>query len=564
MGKTKILRHIVLMAVWAFATISLLPTTAIARTGGGMSVAPLVTLEYPERRSWFVYEAEPKTVIKDKVEILNLDDKTATINVAALDGGITNDGGYTLVGGVEQNKDVGTWVKLDKSVVTLPAKTKTTVGFTLTVPENADVGSHAGGIVVWAAKAPDAAGQQKGQLQVVTRVAARLFLTVPGDMICKLDISNVGHYIDQGVLYFKMTLRNDGNMTLLPEADIKLRGIFGRAGQQDRSQLGMLLRDTTINAKSPWQKRPPKIGRFVTDIRLHYGEKDFKNEFVKDEYQDVKYVFWLIPWIELLWIFVTLMLILFIRKFWVWILIRQRLNTKTKQHTVKKGETLSGIANLYNADAKKIARFNLLKWPYDLLAGDILLIPSGQMTKEEKAYQKAHPEPQARHLGLLASRQGTIMGQLQNLFRHHPQITSPSSSGLPARRSFSAVGTRGSRPGFPIESGMTKGVSGMTSNALEPVIVEAGDTLKTVAEFAGVTPKEIIALNKLNWPYKLRAGQELLIPAPSTTRDNIVSRATLLSPERSRGATLATKKSSSTSRLSAKKTVKRRPPKRPK
>ena len=482
MGKTKAFKYIGLISVWAFATISLLSTTANAITGGGISVVPLATSEYPERRSWFIYEAEPKTVIKDKVEISNLDSKETTINIAALDGAVTNDGGYTLVGGADQNKDVGNWVKLDKSEVTLPPKTKITVGFTLTVPDNADVGSHAGGIVVWAAKPNDTTNKQSGQLQVVTTVAARLYLTVPGDIVRKLDISNLGHYIHKGVLYFKMTLHNSGNVTLLPEADIKLQGIFGRAGQQGKSQLGTLLRGTTINAKFPWQKKTPKFGRFVADMRLHYGEKDFKGEYIKDEYQDVKYVFWLIPWAELLWIFVALMLILFIRKFWVWILIKQRLNTKTKSHTVKKGETLSVIANLYQVDAKKITRFNLLKWPYDLMAGDVLLIPQGRMTPEERQYQKEHPELQVR--------------------RPVPSLRHPGPTG---RRPSSDSGSLSQIPGQARNDGSESG--------LEPVIMEEGDTVKTVAEFAGVSPKEIIKLNRLKWPYKLRAGQELFIPA---------------------------------------------------
>ena len=115
MGKTKAFKYIGLISVWAFATISLLSTTANAITGGGISVVPLATSEYPERRSWFIYEAEPKTVIKDKVEISNLDSKETTINIAALDGAVTNDGGYTLVGGLTKTKMWGTgsnWINL--------------------------------------------------------------------------------------------------------------------------------------------------------------------------------------------------------------------------------------------------------------------------------------------------------------------------------------------------------------------------------------------------------------------------------------------------------------------
>ena len=91
---------------------------------------------------------------------------------------------------------------------------------------------------------------------------------------------------------------------------------------------------------------------------------------------------------------------------------------------------------------------------------------------------------------------------------------------------------------------------------MEPVITEAGDTVKTVAEFAGVSEKEIIKLNHLKWPYKLHAGQELLIPTAGMMESEV--------SYKSKPKPVAIKKSLSTSRLVAKKTIKRRPPKRSK
>jgi len=509
MGKTKILK------VWALIStivvgliISMVSTAVLAVSGGSLSVFPADNKEHPGTRSWFVYEADPGTVIKDKVEIFNQDDQATTVNVAVLDGATTNDGGYTLVGAIDQNKDIGTWAQLSKTQVTLPAKSKTTIDLTITVPENADVGSHAGGVVAW--RSTDGEPRGDAQLKVVTRVAARMYLTVPGDIIRKLDISNVRHTITKGVLYFHMTFHNDGNVTLTPEANISLRGIFGNVGEQDRSQFGMILRGGTINARVPWQKKAPIFGRFVADFRVHYGEKDFKNEYVKDEYQDVRYVFWIIPWMMILWSVIGILLLLFIRKFWIWVLIKQRLNTKTTKHTVRKGENISIISRLYNVDIKKIARFNLLKWPYDLLPGDILLIPQGKMTKEER---KLLPDD---------ARTKSVIPSLSRDLRD-------SSTSV----------------------GMTKGAVGMTRGDLEPVIIEAGDTVKAVAEFAEVSVKEIIKLNRLKWPYKLRAGQELFIPIISSIKERSAVPTKSLKPVKIKVKSVGRKTSSRLSKKTA-------------
>ncbi|MFA5967587.1 MAG: LysM peptidoglycan-binding domain-containing protein [Patescibacteria group bacterium] len=538
------------LVLLAVIILNLAPARILAIEGNGVSVFPAATNEYPGIRSWFVYEAEPGKEIKDKVLIKNHSNSTVTLKVAVLDGAVTKDGGYTLVGGVEENKDVGTWSTLSRNSVTLPPQSQQTIDLTVKVPLDADVGSHPGGVVIWEDKTATAgATKSAGQLSVVTRVAARLYLTVPGDIIRKLRIENVHHTIYKDVLYFQMTMHNDGNVQLTPKADVKLRGIFGSAGEQLKSQFGMILRGGTIQAKIPWQKHPPKFGRFVADFRIHYGEEDFKGEYVKDEYQDIQYVFWLIPWLTMLWWLIGLALLLLIRKFWLWIVIRQRLNTKTKEHTVKKGETLTTIAGIYNIDPKKIAKFNLLKWPYDLLVGDILLIPQGQMTKvEQKAQSSADKEALRRGV------EEPIGKWFKNIFRHRPNSSGRHAEFTPVLRNSESEGwisasprkILSARPGkrARLDSRQARQVQDEGSMVdLEPVIAEVGDTVKTVAEFAEVSAKEIIAINKLKWPYKLQAGQELFIPVPPV---------------------MAIKKSSGASRLAAKKTVKRRPPKRSK
>lgn len=435
--------YLSLLFIIGFLSLGL--NTAGAFTGAGVSVFPARTAEHPGVRSWFVYEAKPGTTIKDKIEIINDTNKTVTMNVAVLDGAVTSDGGYTFVGGETENKDIGTWAKLEKTEVTLAPKARTFLNLTVIVPKNADVGSHPGGVVVWEKQALSTTTKKGGQLRIITRVGARMYLTVPGEIIRKLEVKDLHHFFRNDMLYFGMTLINKGNVQLTPETDITLRGLFGVIGTQARSQMGLILRGTTIKPTVPWQSKPPFFGRFIADFRIHYGEKDFKGEYVKDEYIDARYIFWIIPWWLILWLLLIILLLLFFRNLWKWLMIQIRLNEKTKKHKVKKGETLSLIADLYNVSPRKIARFNLLRWPYDLHEGDILLIPQGRMTKAER----------------LAVKQALALQK--------------------------AGGT-------------------------EPVIIDKGDTIKDVADFAGVSVSEIIILNRLHWPYKLRTGRELVIP----------------------------------------------------
>jgi len=521
MKKTKI--FFILSCLWLSAIVVLpavLPAYAVEAQG--ISILPARTADHPDLRSWFVYEAESGTVIKDKVEVSNRGNKSITLIVASLDGAVTQNGGYTLVSNAGENKDIGTWAVLETGEVTLPPRSSRTLNFTVTVPDEVDVGSHAGGLVAW--QKPAAAtgsSKQKGSvLSVVTRVAARMYLTVPGEIQRKLEVKKITHSVNGGVLYFFLQLKNNGNVQLEPTADITLRGVFGRAGEQDGSQVGLLLRGSEITAKLPWQNRSPAFGRFVANFRLHYGEKDFKGEYVKDEYIDVRYVFWIIPWLKLLWFIGLIIILILIRNLWLWLLIQSRLNTRTQKHKVKKGETLMTVAQLYGVNPKQIAKFNLLKWPYELNVGDVLLIPQGRMNKQERlamgdewnAYYRAEQRKAwSTDLKLIGQWLGKLRfrrrgGAIATIGRHASKVR-PVGPNPESYDSGHLSGRKSIRAGVEV----TK-KEGMPTVATETLVAEKGDTIYDIAEFAGIDISEIVRLNQLRPPYRLRAGQEVIVP----------------------------------------------------
>lgn len=470
------------IGVWA---PSLAPVLAAA--GEGISIAPAITKEYPTLRSWFVYEAAPNTEVKDKVELINNTSKAVTLLVVALDGAVTSDGGYTLVAAADENKDLGTWITLGSGEVSLPPKSRKVIDMTIKVPENADVGSHPGGVVVL--KKPEATGanQNKGSmLSVVTRVGARVYLTVPGDIKRVLDIKKISHQVTDGVLYFRAILENNGNVQLTPEADISVRGWFGKLGTQAKVPFGLILRGTTITGRAPWNGKQPIFGRYVADFRFQYGEKDFKGEYVKEEYTDARYVFWVMPWSQIfIWVGLILLLI-FLRNLWLWLIIQQRLNTRAKKHVVKKGETLTMIAAAYLIHPRKLAKFNLLKWPYELTLGDTLLIPQGKMSKLERLE----------------------MGREWNSYYKAEQRKALLTDVRFIGRLFGKIRLR--RRGAT--AGAAKKVVNVPSGATEALIAEKGDTIYDIAEFSGVSIEKVAQLNNLRPPYRLRAGQEVLVP----------------------------------------------------
>ena len=112
----------------------------------------------------------------------------ANIEVYAVDGTVTATGDMTCKQQVEAKKDAGNWVKLAKSEVALAPGTSTNVDFAVTAPDKADVGEHNACLVIQ--RKADPAAAKKGGIQLQTRQAIRMAITIPGniqDIVARLS-----------------------------------------------------------------------------------------------------------------------------------------------------------------------------------------------------------------------------------------------------------------------------------------------------------------------------------------------------------------------------------------
>lgn len=118
--------------------------------------------------------------------------------------------------------------------MTVPARGRVTVPFTLKVPERAEPGDHPGAIVALDERASGAEGA--AALGVQRAVGSRIHLRVSGPAVPAVAVEKVGVHHDRPlvpgtgpstatVLY---TLHNTGNVTLVPEVELKAVGLFGR------------------------------------------------------------------------------------------------------------------------------------------------------------------------------------------------------------------------------------------------------------------------------------------------------------------------------------------------
>ncbi|MBV1855254.1 WxL protein peptidoglycan domain-containing protein [Catellatospora tritici] len=219
------LARLLAVALLAVAPSLGTPAAAAPRTAAAAPAAGPATFGIqpgsptgPDTRAQFQFGATKGAVVKDQIVVSNYGTTPLTLNVYASDAFNTAEGGFDLLAAARQPVDVGAWVKLSANAVTIPARGRTVLPFTLTLPSNVTPGDHVGGIVAsLTTTQTDASGNK---VAVEQRVGVRIYLRVAGLLRATLSVDYLhGEFQPAGatrggVAVLTYTVRNTGNVRL--------------------------------------------------------------------------------------------------------------------------------------------------------------------------------------------------------------------------------------------------------------------------------------------------------------------------------------------------------------
>lgn len=344
-----------------------------AITYGGLGIYPNESEWDPKNeltRSWFIYTLNLGETREGKVDIINSTDQPQEVKIYPVDAVTTKDGAFASKGEIDEKVGVGVWLKLAESELSLESGETKIVDFTLTIPENADVGDHMGSIIVQGkgtAEIKRGEGEVQPGVRVVTRVGARIYVTVPGEIVRELEFKEFSFKRvsdKQGIFY--LTLNNKGNVRILPKGEIEIKNNFNKAENKlDLPQREVFPRDEIV-LPVEW-KEIPFFGRFAAQATVTYNSQILTK----------KIIFWILPPERILvtggyslgGIIVLLIILLIIRK-----IIRRRVRKLMRKYLVKEGETIETIASKFKISWKKLAKINKLKPPYTLKKGQKIFV----------------------------------------------------------------------------------------------------------------------------------------------------------------------------------------------
>lgn len=273
--------------------------------------------------------------------------------------------------------------------LTLAPGDAVTVPFTIAIPQGADVGEHAGALMIEKAAGGAREGGQGGVL-ISTRVGVRVYETVPGAVVRTLALGSLDVRLqrEKNLYIASVRIMNEGNVS--QDADVTLfiqDKIFDRRDAALARQV-QVLRGSEMVTNFEWPR--PKYGFYTFHAKVEYRSGEEIQTLVSPEVS-----VWIIPWIELGIAFAILLAL--IAALTAWRIQRRRLlaHEGWKRSTAKRGDTIVDVAARTNVSWQKIAAVNKLKKPYALAREQVILLPPLPKRARKRA-KKRTPHSRAR------------------------------------------------------------------------------------------------------------------------------------------------------------------------
>jgi LysM repeat protein len=378
------LRWAALLSV-ALVYTALLSSTAFAAENGGIGGKPAnPRADNPRTESIFVYELKPGESVKDGVQIFNNTEESKTIAVYATDAIVSSGGAFACAQAADEIKDVGKWISISKSTVTLAPGTNVVVPFSVTLPNDTQPGEHNGCIAIQEADA-ESANVGNG-IALSFRSAIRMAITVPGEIKKELTIQNVSLLGKTDKLIGTISLKNNGNVSLDATVDTDLTGMFGGSQQKISGTYSAL--PQTVTELNFEYKQPYWGGFYKLQSKVSYNantdESLGEGKATKTEEKSSTYIF---VWPKASALFIELVIVvsvvLLAIVLWKKYILHPKLVKKYHDYTVKEGDNIQSIAKDNNVKWKHLAQINSIKAPYALMAGSVLKVPNKLDTQAE-------------------------------------------------------------------------------------------------------------------------------------------------------------------------------------
>lgn len=395
MGKLRSYSVLVATLLPIFFVISLfLASSAEAVSNGLYGLKPArPRADNSKSESIFIHTINPGQTIEEAVSVFNNSDRQETYVLYAADFTPSTDGGFACKQFVEPREEVGAWINLPPTTITLPKGGSKEVEFTITAPQNVDPGEYNGCILV-ARQEPEKIKQGDSGITLSFRTGARVALTVPGEIIRNLSLQDFDITQENWKKYSQLSIKNDGNVSVDTNIQVTVKNLLGQTFHKNGGVFSVLKKDTATFhleiGRSFWG------GIYFANLEGQYNKGTISSDPQTQFFSAGPVMFFAFPslkgfLLELLFLgFIvwTLFLMLFKKRQNFWI-------KKTwKKAKINASTNLSSVARAVGASPSLVAKINNLPVATRLKKGDLIYVPGLKSASKSKTkkHESANPK----------------------------------------------------------------------------------------------------------------------------------------------------------------------------
>ncbi len=225
-------------------------------------------------RGYFVYN-NPDSKLNDSVYVTNDGSVRGTIHLYPTDASTSETSGTTLLDESSPRRDVGSWITLSQSEVTLDPGESQEVPFTVKVPKKVRPGQHGGGIVANLMQDQHRKivnPKDTINIRIRSLIGLGVLINLPGKTSEQL-LANSVHY-DETSDYQRLLigLQNNGTQLLYPKGEVQIVDDQGKKVQQIPVNMRTFLPQTSIHYPVYVQDKGLEGGKtYTAKIHLTYG-----------------------------------------------------------------------------------------------------------------------------------------------------------------------------------------------------------------------------------------------------------------------------------------------------
>jgi len=269
------LRSVMIVLTLAALMVSMLSSVA-AHAAGGKALFSLQPAVYdssnPVTKSYFVLNLKPSTTTSLSFRVINSGTAAGAVNLYAVDATTSQNSGTAFRSHTEPRTDVGSWITLHTSHLTLAAGQSQTVLFTVTVPANVRPGQHLGGIRAEGEDAQQSTTQNGHfQIKVYNQFAMAVQVNMPGPAIEQLNATGILPGGANDYQKLQVQLSNIGTVMVKGNGSLQVADVYGRLLQNVPINLDTFLPNTSISYPAAVQKKALAPGDYQATLDLTYG-----------------------------------------------------------------------------------------------------------------------------------------------------------------------------------------------------------------------------------------------------------------------------------------------------